>query len=197
MATTIITKHGTGVPSSLEVGELAIDKAEPAIYTNTGTGVEKIATASSGGGGGGGTQYPISDAVNPGTLITITGNQASNFVYDYNTTDFALKVANGGQLSPTDMITMTLPSTHMFHIVPTADKNDIGTTDPGVGAKLGGYFVAFSNPPIKMTLHEVNGESGSNRNLVSNMSAQGSFYVSFKGADAIHGLQVGTASNFQ
>ena len=49
--TTIITKNGNGIPPTLEVGELAIDKSEPALYTNTGSGVEKI------GGGGGGLVY--------------------------------------------------------------------------------------------------------------------------------------------
>ena len=53
MATTIITKHGTGVPSSLQVGELAIDKSGPTIYTNTGSGVTSVAGAGVGGSGGG------------------------------------------------------------------------------------------------------------------------------------------------
>jgi hypothetical protein len=52
MATTIITKHGTGAPTSLAVGELAIDKSGPTLYTNTGGGVE--AFSSDGGGGGAG-----------------------------------------------------------------------------------------------------------------------------------------------
>lgn len=51
--TTIITKNGNGVPPTLEVGELAIDKSEPALYTNTGSGIEKIGGGKSGGGGGG------------------------------------------------------------------------------------------------------------------------------------------------
>jgi hypothetical protein len=51
--TTIITKNGNGIPPSLEVGELAIDKSEPALYTNTGSGIEKIGGSKSGGGGGG------------------------------------------------------------------------------------------------------------------------------------------------
>ncbi len=50
--TTIITKNGNGTPPSLEVGELAIDKSEPALYTNTGSGIEKIGGGKSGGGGG-------------------------------------------------------------------------------------------------------------------------------------------------
>ena len=49
--TTIITKNGNGIPPSLEVGELAIDKSEPALYTNTGSGIEKIGDSKSGGGG--------------------------------------------------------------------------------------------------------------------------------------------------
>lgn len=50
--TTIITKNGSGKPPSLEVGELAIDKSEPALYTNTGSSIEKIAGGQSSGGGG-------------------------------------------------------------------------------------------------------------------------------------------------
>lgn len=52
--TTIITKHGNGVPTSLQVGELAIDKSEPALYTNTGGKIEKIGGGSGGSSLGGG-----------------------------------------------------------------------------------------------------------------------------------------------
>lgn len=48
--TTIITKNGNGVPSSLQVGELAIDKSEPALYTNTGAGIQKLSGSAAGGG---------------------------------------------------------------------------------------------------------------------------------------------------
>lgn len=62
--TTIITKNGNGIPPSLEVGELAIDKSEPALYTNTGSSIEKIGGGKSGGGGGFGaiTSWPDSSS---------------------------------------------------------------------------------------------------------------------------------------
>lgn len=70
--TTIITKHGNGVPTGLQVGELAVDKSEPALYTNTGTKIEKIG----GGGGGGGPAY-----LEPYPQPSVSGWEKGGFYY--------------------------------------------------------------------------------------------------------------------
>lgn len=73
--TTIITKHGNGVPTGLQVGELAVDKSEPALYTNTGTKIEKIG----GGGGGGGPAY-----LEPYPQPSISGWSQGGFYWSFS-----------------------------------------------------------------------------------------------------------------
>lgn len=99
MATTIITKHGTGAPTSLAVGELAIDKSGPTLYTNTGGGVEAF---SSGGGGGGVLNAPINY-----NAITLGGSLGSSMAVSPPSNVTALTSESDLLMKPTQNFSWT------------------------------------------------------------------------------------------
>lgn len=109
MATTIITKHGTGVPTTLAVGELAIDKSGPTLYTNAGSGVQQI--SSSGGGGGSNGLADVNGITFSGTL----GNDFEIFFTNKEGTKISLKPkVNGGSFGTNDTLTLNAPSGKAF-----------------------------------------------------------------------------------
>ena len=181
MATTIITKHGSGVPSTLEVGELAIDKAEPAIYTNTGSGVEKIGTAASGGGGGSLSPLEI-DFRHPSTKITFSGAPgvySSAFKNDSNRRKgIRIQTNSSSAISTSNRITMTANSGHEFLIfikpshlsaenIPNSPicrltMINFGMTSGGIYWQMQAYNVGYpgNNPLFKTGSTMNNGNTG-------------------------------------
>jgi hypothetical protein len=121
MATTIITKHGTGTPTSLAVGELAIDKSGPTLFTNTGSGVEAF---SSGGGGGTTLFRPFNPAD-----VSITGATGGNFFIDHNsnTTGYRLIIKANNILTVPSALTVTAPSGYAWLIQYTDGYNSTKT----------------------------------------------------------------------
>lgn len=115
----IIIKNSTtagNIPSSLAVGELAINTADGKLYYSSGSVVKLLATSGSSGGGGGGTGTVTSVQLANGTGISLSGTNpittAGTITITNTAPDQTVVLNNGTGISVTGTYpTFTIAST--------------------------------------------------------------------------------------
>ena len=124
----IIIKNSTTagtIPSSLAVGELAINTADGKLYYSNGSIVKLLATSGSGGGGGGGTGTVTSVQLANGTGISLSGTNpittAGTITITNSAPDQTVVLNNGTGIS----VTGTYPT---FTINNTVNSSTFLTT---------------------------------------------------------------------